>query len=110
MDNNTEQMLANRARLKEQIQIRDAINRLFKNKDFRKVILEDFLVNDCARNARISVSGMNPEARAKALGCAQAAGYLDEYLQVNILMGNNAERELLAMDAEDVNSEEVEDL
>lgn len=110
MDNNTEQMLTHREGLKKQIQIRDAIHRLFKNKDFRKVILEDFLVNDCARNARISVSGMNAEARAKALGCAQAAGYLDEYLQVNILMGNNAERELLGLDTDDVNSEEMGDL
>ena len=110
MDNKTEQMLANREGLKEQIQVRDAINRLYKNKDFRKVILDNFLVSDCARNARISVSNMNPEARAKALACAQAAGYLDEYLQANILMGNNAERELLALDADEANSEEVEEL
>ena len=39
---------------KKLIVLRDAIVNLQKNRDFRKLILEKFLVEDCARYAQLS--------------------------------------------------------
>lgn len=106
MENNAEQMLELRKQLREQIQFRDMILKLYKNKEFINVILDGFMVKDCARQVRASVSEINADSRAKALGSAQAAGYLQEYLRVNVLMGNNAEKELAAMDNDNFEPEE----
>lgn len=90
------------ARLEEQlkdeqalIERRDTILRLSKNADFRKVILEAFFVEECARYARESGDpALPPEARADALAIAQAAGHLKRFLNIQITLGNQAERKL----------------
>lgn len=77
------------------IERRDTIVRLGKNPDFRKVILDQFIVEECARYARESGDPALPaQARADALCMAQAAGHLKRYLNVQIAMGNAAERKI----------------
>lgn len=78
---------------------RDTIIQLSKNADFRKVILEDFFVEECARYARESGDpALTPEQRADALNVAQAAGHLKRYLNIQIQLGNQAEGQLTAIE------------
>ena len=78
---------------KQLIERRDAILRLAKNADFRKIFVEAFFVEECARYARESGDPTLPEnVRADALAMAQAAGHVKRFLNVQITMGDQAER------------------
>jgi hypothetical protein len=82
------------------IQRRDTIVRLGKNPDFRTVILDAFFVEECARYARESGDpALSEVQRADALAMAQAAGHLKRFLNVQILMGNNAENSMAGLEA-----------
>ena len=77
------------------IERRDVILRLSENPDFKTVIREGFMVEDCARYVRESINpGLSAEDRASALGFAQAAGYLKQFLNVAVMQGNTAENEI----------------
>jgi predicted methyltransferase MtxX (methanogen marker protein 4) len=84
---------------RERVARRDAILRLADNPDFRKVIIEDFSTKECARYVRESVSpALGEKERADALAMAQAAGYLKQFLNVNIQMGDTAENTIRDID------------
>jgi hypothetical protein len=75
--------------------------RLANNRDFKKLILEDFCVTECARFAQISGDfNMPKDNRDDALATAQAAGHLKRYLQAVTQMGAMAERDLGALEEE----------
>jgi len=81
------------------IERRDAIRRLSKNADFRRIILEEFFVEECARYARESGDpALNEAQRADALAIAQSAGHLKRYLNVQIQMGDQVEGQLVAIE------------
>ncbi|MNR36391.1 hypothetical protein D3C85_1543030 [compost metagenome] len=83
-----EQQLAG---LKLTVEKRDMAQRLARNPDFRKLILEEFMVNECARYVHTSSDPNVPESgRQDALNIAQAAGHLKRFLSVMIQMGNSA--------------------
>lgn len=74
---------------------RQAVQKLKRNREFRKVILEDFMVAEAARYARESGDpALDEAARADCLAIAQAAGHLKRYLDVVERMGISAEREM----------------
>lgn len=78
---------------------RDLALKLAGNREFKKLILDDFLVQDCARYAQLSADpSLNAEQRADSLGLAQAAGHLKRYLSVTVQMGNRAEAENLKLE------------
>ena len=80
---------------KERVALRDALRRLYKNKDFKAVIEQAFMEKDCARYARMSGLASNtPEVREDALAKCQAAGHLREYLHAVEMLGNRAEANL----------------
>jgi hypothetical protein len=88
---------------------RDLILRLEKNQDFRKLIHEDFIVQDCANYVHESNDPrLTPEQQADALAMAQAAGCLKRYLTICVQMGNRAEQEIKQISAtiDEVRSEE----
>lgn len=61
----------------------EAVDRLFRNKDFKKIILQDFCTTDCARYVCESADPLlKPEQRADALAMAQASGHLKRYLDL----------------------------
>lgn len=69
--------------------------RLADHPDFRKVILENFCKEDCARYAMESGDPSLPEEnRADALAMAQAAGHLKRYLSYQIQFGETAKRNI----------------
>lgn len=97
--NHIERLEQQQADERERVARRDAILRLSGNADFRKVIIEDFSTKECARYARESVNpGISPEDRAHALAMAQAAGYLKQFLNVNIQIGDTAEDTIRQID------------
>lgn len=74
---------------------RQEVQKLMRNREFRKVILEDFMVTEAARYAQESGDpALSPEQRADALALAQASGHLKRYLNIVLQMGAYAEREL----------------
>jgi hypothetical protein len=69
----------------------DAAERLAKNKDFRKLILEGFCLKDAARYVQASEDPcIEANERADALKIAQASGHLKRFLSVTIQMGRHA--------------------
>ena len=77
------------------VERRDAILKLYQNSDYKKVILNGFCKEDCARFAQESQDpALNPAQQADALNMAQASGHLRRYLSAIIQMGNHAEREI----------------
>lgn len=83
--------------------------RLAKNKDFKKLILEGFCLKDAARYAQESGDPLleAPE-RADALNMAQASGHLKRFLSLQIQMGRSAQRSIPEIEAAlaEVRSEE----
>ncbi|QYW02278.1 hypothetical protein PP740_gp064 [Stenotrophomonas phage Philippe] len=60
-----------------------AFERLMANRDFRDIVLNKFMVTECARYAQQSGNVMLTEQqRADALCMAQAAGHLKSFLHV----------------------------
>lgn len=78
---------------------RQAALRLYKNRDFRTLILEGFCLQDAARYAQESGDPLlSPEQRADALAMAQASGHLKRYLSITAQMGAHAEAELTSIE------------
>lgn len=75
----------------EAIELWQKALKLEKNREFKAVILDKFMVEDCAMYARTSVDqALPPEKRAHALAIAQAAGLLKQYLSVICQLGSQA--------------------
>lgn len=90
-----EQLENQKEHLQEQAKLYDAYERLMKNKDFRLIIMENFIVRDCARNVAASVDPNLPtENRAMAMEMARAAGFLKQYLASVNAMNVNARSNL----------------
>lgn len=72
---------------------RELALKLYNNSDFKKLILEEFCTQECARYAQLSADpSLKENERADALAMAQAAGHLRRFLSVTIQLGNQAER------------------
>lgn len=85
---------------KELVARRDMALKLGQNRDFRKLILEDFVVKEAARLVAQSADpALDPLQRADALGMAQAAGHLKRYLSMMVTMGDTAERDIVQLEA-----------
>ena len=95
------QLEAQQEGLKQAIEMRQAVQRLTQNADFRKVIVDNFMGTECARYAQASADPALAEKNQKdALHIAQASGHLKRYLSVCIQMGNQAENDLYSLDQE----------
>ncbi|MFA7188456.1 MAG: hypothetical protein WC117_00040 [Sphaerochaetaceae bacterium] len=71
--------------------MRDDALKLFDNRLFKKVILENFCVTEAARYVQASADpALDAAQRADALNLAQASGHLKRYLSVLVQMGNAA--------------------
>lgn len=84
---------------KKAIEMLEAIQRLYQNDDFRKVIVEGFCLHEAARYAKESGDpALSEKAREDSLLLAQAAGHLERYLEVTQTMGLNAMSNAVALD------------
>jgi len=88
-------------KLRETAARKELALKLEKNRDFRKLILEEFCTNECANYAQLSADpNMSAESRADCLGLAQAAGHLRRWLSVCIQMGTRAEDDIKRAETE----------
>lgn len=78
---------------------RNMAMRLAVNPDFKKLILQEFCVEECARYAQLSQDPSLTQAQQiDALNIAQAAGHLRRWLQVVNQMGLKAIHDNEALD------------
>jgi len=71
---------------------RDAILRLSKNRDFKKIIMDGFLYDDAARLAHLSSDAIiSDEVRASVMRDLNGCGALKRYLFTQTTKGNQAE-------------------
>lgn len=99
MSDSIESLEQHKAYLKQAYDTFKALERLQNNRDFKKIILEGFLVQDCARSVAVSVDpGLSQDIRESAMGMAKAAGYLKQYLQALYAQLSRAGGELKEVD------------
>lgn len=79
----------------EAIKIRDKAVKLSENREFKELILDEYLVKEAARLVQISCDpGLNAEMRADALAMAQSTGHFKRYMSILVQRGNQFERDL----------------
>ena len=101
MSNTVEALERQLAGQKELIEHQKMLHRLLNNRDFKKLILDEFCTKECARYAQLSADpDLTETQRADSIATAQAAGHLRRWIQVKNLMGNSAESSLPALEAE----------
>lgn len=80
---------------KEMVERGIAARKLASNREFRKLVLDGFCKEDCARFAAQSGDpALDPQQRADAIAMAQAGGHLKRFLSATIQMGETAAREI----------------
>lgn len=95
---------------KQAIELAAAYERLSKNRDFKKLVLEQFMVQECARYVQVSCDpNLDAGSRADALGLAQAAGHLKRYFAVVCKIGEHAASEVVELEAAIVEAEQEEE-
>lgn len=83
------------AKAQNAIERRGMAQRLYDVKEFKKLIVDEYLLTDAARLVQLSGDpACTKEVREDALLMAQATGYLKRYLSYIILEGNTAENGL----------------
>lgn len=95
---------------KKMVEQRTIAQRLSTNPDFRKLILDEFMVFEVARLAMMSGDPiLDPQQRADALSMCQGAGHLKRFLSATVQRGNNAETNVLDLEAqiEELRAEEA---
>lgn len=99
--NDVEQLENQIDQAKEVMKYRDMALRLNNNRDFKKLILEGFCRDECARYAQMSADpALSKEDRENAMHMAQAAGHIRRFLSVTCQMGKQAENQLADIEAE----------
>jgi len=95
-DYTVKQLEDHSASLVDIIKRRDQAVRLSMNSDFNLLIMQEFCIYECSRYAQASGDSQLTEgARADSLALAQAAGHLKRWMSIQVLMGNQAEKELV---------------
>jgi hypothetical protein len=80
---------------KHMLDRRTAALRLANNSDFRRIVMEGFCKEDCARYVQESGDpALSAENRADALAMAQASGHLRRYLSLQVQLASTAERNI----------------
>jgi hypothetical protein len=95
---------------KAQIELAAMARKLEANHEFRKVILEAFCRDECARYAQASADpALKAEERADAMALAQASGHLLRFLHVTSQMGLYADNRMPELDQAIVEARAEED-
>lgn len=73
--------------------------RLAENRDFRDLILEDYLVKEAARCIQAAGDDkLTPQQRADLVEMGKATGYLKRFLHAITTMGGTAENDIPALE------------
>jgi len=107
-----ESLEAQKESLKVRVEMKGLVEKLMSNREFKKVVLDEFCTKEAARYVQASVNPiLSPTQQADALGIAQATGHFRSWLQTQINLGNQAIKEIRDTDAEieDLRAEEASD-
>lgn len=94
-----------------QVAMRDLVLKLSNNRDFKKVIEEEYCIQEAARFVELAGSPtLSVEQRKETLDCAMAPGHLKRWMSARIQMGNYSEDQIFQIDAEieELRGEEAE--
>jgi hypothetical protein len=96
---------------KDLVERRDMAIKLASNREFRKLVLDDFCTTEAARLVQMSCDpAMDPQQRADALAMAQATGHFKRYMSMMVQMGAVAEREIQDLEEELVSARQEADM
>lgn len=101
-----------KAKLQDYITKRDLALKLSNNRDFRKLIMDEYFTQEAARLVGLSADPvLSDRERADALSMAQATGHLKRWLVVLCQMGDRAEQDIAEIDMtlDEVRGEEIAD-
>jgi DNA-binding GntR family transcriptional regulator len=80
--------------VKKLVERKNAAKKLASNREFRKLILEGYFVDEAARLAGLSADPLHEKHRGEIILGIQGISLLRQYLQTIIRMGDIAEAEL----------------
>ena len=84
-----------------EVAIRDLVLKLSNNREFKKVIEEEYCVQEAARFVEVAGNpNLNEQQRKDAMDAAMAPGHLKRWLNARIMMGYYAEHQIVQIDAE----------
>lgn len=95
---------------KAQVALGEAINKLLSNKEFRRVIMDEFTVKEAARFAAASADpALGAREQADALAIAQAGGHLKRWITIQLQLAetSGAQLEELQEGLEEARNEEA---
>jgi hypothetical protein len=96
--------------VKNELKIRDALQRLLKNKDFKTVFQDEYFEKEPVRITMLQASPqIDPLIKAQMLNDFQAIGALDQFFRRIMQRGNLAEIELQSIVEYFDNPEEYKD-
>lgn len=88
------------AKCKAAAETLNCLKNLQGNRDFRKIIVEGFMLHEAARYVHESGDpALTPEQRADALSLAQAAGHLKRFLVVTEQLAESAASSIPELEA-----------
>ncbi len=88
------------------MELRDAARRLYINPDFKKLILEEYLLHECARYGQMSANPvLTKEQREDALLICQSAGAFKRFMSAVIQKGNHGESQKEALEQAIIDAE-----
>lgn len=105
------QLEQQKSNAKEFMETRDLALRLSQNADFRKLILNDYMIHEAARLVALSADPvLDDRQKTDAMAMAQAPGHLKRYLTVLQQMGDKAEQDMeeLELMLEEARNEEAQ--
>lgn len=93
------QLEGHRKHLEAVIARADQLDRLHRNRDFQKLILDEFCVQECARLAQMSAEpNFSAEQREDALLMAQSAGHIRRWFLAVTRMADQARNDLVDLE------------
>jgi hypothetical protein len=90
----TEQIIAT---LEHNIKVAEAIERLDRNSDFKLVVTQGFLRDECIRYVDLSGDpDLTEKARLDSLNIAQAGGHFKRYIESRMNLGRQAQGQIVS--------------
>ena len=110
MDVTVEQLENQIENNKQTIARRDMAIKLASNREFKKLILDEFIEKEMARYAATSGDpNLSPQQRADAADISRAGGHLKRWLHVVVQMGNSAAKDNVEIEEAIVEARAEED-
>lgn len=98
---------------KATVAMADALKRLGRNKDFKKVFLDHFMVTEVARTVKLMAepSMQNPAQQESLHKMLIAVGQVDQFIRMTLTLGDMAQQGIsdAEVERENILNEEVED-